>query len=102
MKKYIKELEDGKVEYKIICLKNLEAESKTCEHNNSKKIERIQDTINSSLEEHDNEFLIVICHKLNCEGWERGNAEGDIDLQFCDKRIMHIINRFETSEKCRV
>ena len=32
MKKYIKELEDGKVEYKIICLKNLEAELKTCEH----------------------------------------------------------------------
>ena len=45
MKKYIKQLEDGKVEYKIICLKNLEAELKTCEHKKSKKIERIQDTI---------------------------------------------------------
>ena len=31
MKKYIKELEDGKVEYKTICLKNLEAGLKTCE-----------------------------------------------------------------------
>ena len=31
MKKYIKELEDGKVKYKTISLKNLEAGLKTCE-----------------------------------------------------------------------
>ena len=30
MKKYIKGIEDGKVEYKITCLKNLETELKTC------------------------------------------------------------------------
>ena len=94
MKKYIKELEDGKVEYKTICLKNLEAELKTCEHKKSKVTERIQDTINSHLEEN-NEFLIVICHILNCEGWERHNPEGDIDLEFCDQHITHIIDRFE-------
>ena len=28
MKKYTKELEDGKVEYKTVCLKNLQAELK--------------------------------------------------------------------------
>ena len=54
MKKYMKELEDGKVEYQIICLKNLEAELKTCECKKSKDIERIQDTMNSRLEENDN------------------------------------------------
>ena len=53
MKKYIKELEDGKVECKTICLKNLEAELKTCEWKESKDIERIQDTMNSRLEEND-------------------------------------------------
>ena len=31
MKKYIKELEDGKVEYKTIRLKNLEGDLETCE-----------------------------------------------------------------------
>ena len=60
MKKYIKELEDGKVEYKTMYLKNLKAELKTCERKKSKEIERIQDTINSRLEESDNEFLIAI------------------------------------------
>ena len=30
MKKYIKELKDGKVQYKTICLKNLKTELKTC------------------------------------------------------------------------
>ena len=94
MKKYIKELEDGNVEYKTICLKNLEAELKTCERKKSKDIERIQDTINSRLEEN-NEFLIVICHILNCEGWEQHNPEGDTDLEFCDQHITHIIDRFE-------
>ena len=84
MKKYIKELKDGKVEYKTICLKNLEGELITCERKKSKEIERIQDSVNSRLEENDNEFLIAICHILNCEGWERPNAEGDIDLEFCD------------------
>ena len=54
MKKYMKELEDGKVEYQIICLKNLEAELKNCECKKSKDIERIQDTMNSRLEENDN------------------------------------------------
>ena len=53
MKKFIKELEDGKVEYQTICLKNLEAELKTYECKKSKAIERIQDTINSRLEEND-------------------------------------------------
>ena len=96
MKKYIKELKDGKkIKYKTICLKNLEAELKTCECKKSKEIERIQDTISSFLEENDNEFLIVICHILNCEGWEQRNAEGDIDLEFCDQHITHIIGRFE-------
>ena len=32
---------------------------------------------------------------LNCEGWEQYNAEGDIDLEFCDQHITHIIDRFE-------
>ena len=91
MKKYIKELEDGKVEYKTMYLKNLKAELKTCERKKSKEIERIQDAINSRLEEND-EFLIAICHILNCEGWERRNAEGDIDLEFCDQHITHIID----------
>ena len=95
MKKYIKEIEDGKVEHKTICLKNLEAELKTCERKKSKEIERIQDNIHSRLEENDNEFLIAICHILNCEGWERRNAKGDIDLEFYDQHIMHIIDRFE-------
>ena len=95
MKKYIKGIEDGKVEYKTTCLKNLETELKTCEHKKSKEAERIQDTINSLLEENDNEFLTVICHMLNCEGWEQYNAEGDIDLEFCDQHITHIIDRFE-------
>ena len=39
MKKYLKKLEDGKVEYKPICLKNLKTELKTCEHKKSKEIE---------------------------------------------------------------
>ena len=39
MKKYLKKLEDGKVEYKPICLKNLKTELKTCEHKESKEIE---------------------------------------------------------------
>ena len=82
MKKYIMELKDGKVEYKTICLKNLEGELITCERKKSKEIERIQDTVNSRLEENDNEFLIAICHILNCKGWERPNAEGD--MEFCD------------------
>ena len=37
----------------------------------------------------------MICHILNCEGWERRNTEGDIDLEFCDQHITHINNRFE-------
>ena len=94
MKKYIKKLEDGKVEYKTIYLKNLEAELKTCECKKSKEIERIQDTINSCSEEND-KYLIVICHKLNCEGWQQRNAEGDMDLEFCDQHITHIIDRLE-------
>ena len=102
MKKYIKELEDGKVEYKTICLKNFEAQLKTCECKKSKEIERIQDTINSRLEENDNEFLIAICGILNCEGWERRNAEGDIDLEFCDQHITHSTSERRTSEKCRI
>ena len=65
---------------------------KTCERKKSKEIERIQDTINYRLEENDNEFLIAICHILNCEGWERRNAKGDI---FCDQHITYIIGRFE-------
>ena len=54
---------------------------------NIRKVKRQKESkiLYSSLEENDNEFLIAICHKLNCEGWERGNAKGDIDLQFCDK-----------------
>ena len=47
MKKYIKELKDGKGQYKTICLKNLKAELKTCECKKSKVIETIHDTINS-------------------------------------------------------
>ena len=94
MKKYIN-FKDGKVEYKTICLKNLEAELKTCERKKSKAIERIQDTTNSPLEENDNEFLIAICHILNCEGWDRGHAEGDIDLEFNGQHITHNIDRFE-------
>ena len=95
MKKYIKELKDGKVEYKTICLKNLEAEWETCERKKSKEIERIQETINSRVEENDNEFIIAIFHILNCEGYEPCNAEEDINLELCDQHITHIINRFE-------
>ena len=62
MKRYIKELEDGKVKYKTICLKNLKAELETCELSKSKEIGKIQDALNSCLEENDSEFLIVICH----------------------------------------
>ena len=57
MKKYIKELEDGKVDFKSICLKSLKAEFKTCERKKSKEIGRIRDAINSCLEENDSEFL---------------------------------------------
>ena len=32
---------------------------------------------------------------LRREGWQRRNAEGDIDLEFCDQHITHIIDRFE-------
>ena len=92
MKKNIKEPEDGKVGYKTIYLENLEAELKTCESKKSKETERIQDTINSRLEEND-EFLIAICHILNWEGWEQCNAKGN--MEFCGQHIMHIINRFE-------
>ena len=92
MKNQIEELEHGKVEYKTICLKNLKAELKNCERKKSKEIEKIQDTINSCLEENDNKFLLGICHILNCEGWERCNAQGDIE--FCDQLITHIIDRF--------
>ena len=94
MKKYTKELGDGKLEYKTTCLKSLEAKLESCERKKSKEIERIQDAINSRLEENESEFLIAICHILNCEGWERHNAEGDINLEFCDQH-MHIINRFK-------
>ena len=68
MKKYIKELKDGKVEYKTICLKNLEAVLEACERKKSKEIGRIQEAINSRVEENDNEFIIAICLILNCEG----------------------------------
>ena len=37
----------------------------------------------------------MICHILDCEGWEQRNAEGDIDLEFCDQHSTHIIDRFE-------
>ena len=70
MKKHNKELEDGKVEYNTICLKNLEAGLETCKQKKSKETERIQDAINSRLEENDSDFLIASCHTLNCEGWE--------------------------------
>ena len=76
-----------------ICLKNLQSELKTSKCK-KKEIERIEDTMNSHLEENDYEFLIVICHILNCQGWEQRNAEGNIDLEFCDQYIMHIIDRF--------
>ena len=95
MKKYIKELKDGKVEYKTICLKNLEAVLEACERKKSREIGRIQEAINSRVEENDNEFIIAICHILNCEGQEPCNAEEDINLELCDQHITHIINRFE-------
>ena len=47
MKNYIKKLEYEKIEYKTICLKNLEAELKTCEQKKNKEIEQTQDAINS-------------------------------------------------------
>ena len=95
MKKYIKELEDGKVEYKTICFKNFEAELETYERKKSKEIEQIQDTINSCLGENNSKFLIVICHILNCGGWDQRNGKGDIDFKFCDQSITHIIDQSE-------
>ena len=70
MKKYIKELEDGKVEYKTIYSKNLEAELETSEQKKSKEIERIQDTINSCLEENDG----VINCDLSCIVRDEGDV----------------------------
>ena len=95
VKNYIKELEDGKIEYKTICLKNLEAELETCEQKKNKEKEQTQDAINSHLEENDSEFIVPIFHILSYESWEQRNAKGDIDLEFCDQHLIHIINRLE-------
>ena len=62
MKKYIKKLEDEKVEYKTICFKNLEVELETCERKKSKETERIQDAINSCLDENNSKLFIAMCH----------------------------------------
>ena len=32
---------------------------------------------------------------MYCEGWGWCNVEADIDLEFCDQHITHIIDRFE-------
>ena len=68
MKKYIKELEDGKLEYKTINFKNLEAELETSEQKKSKEIERIQDTINSCLEENDGVINCDLSYIVRDEG----------------------------------